>query len=502
MIRRMLLACCCAFLTAAAPSVANSHAPITLVINGDRVAVAPSITIVGSTIFVPLRKILDIFGLPFDLHGKNVTTQVGSSVVTVTIGSDIARVDDRIVRLNSPVREIGGAAYVPLRFITDVLGAQATYDSKLRAVNVSADRIGITGSGLVRRDGRLVATGTVSAIDLLTDPPTVTLVNNGVAHTFPMSSDVTVTAQDVVLNVRTPGELASIHPGDFARIALGRDGLAQYVTDAFGSRAGRIIAIGSGLMLLDDGEMIRPVRGTTISLNGNVVGIDALHPGDQVVVRYNVESGETREILASRSIGEVPQSNSTVKILSVSTDAQRPLRAGEILRVTMQGTPGGQAWFDIGPFVQHVPLVESGSGTYSGTYTIKAGSNFTDVPIIAHLQRASGDTATAEASDHLSAATSPPAISSFGPRDGANVTSRRPAIFATFATSAVAVSPSSVMLRINGHDVTASCIRTHRFISYLPSVNYPLGVVTVEVRATDFAGNATDFTWHFRITRG
>ena len=502
MIRRILLACCCAFLTAAVSPAGNPHAPIILVINGDRVAVAPPIEIVGSTIFVPLRKILDIFGLPFDLHGKQVTTQVGSSVVTVTIGSDVARVDDRIVRLNSPVREIRNAAYVPLRFVTDVLGAQANYDNKLRAVNVSADHIGITGSGLVRRDGRLVATGTVSAVDLLTDPPTVTLVNNGVAHTFPISADVTVTAQDVVLNVRTPGELASIHPGDFARVALGRDGRAQYVTDAFGSRAGRIIAVGSGLVLLDDGEMIRPVRGTTISLNGNVVGIDALHPDDRVVVRYNVESGETREILASRSILASSQVSSTAKILSVATDAQRPLRAGEVLHVTMQGTPGAQAWFDIGPFVQHVALNASASGAYAGSYTIKAGSNFTDVPIIGHLMLPNGDKATAEARDHLSAATSPPAISSFGPRDGAVVNSRRPAIFATFATSAVAVSPSSVMLRINGHDVTASCIRTNRFISYLPSVNYPLGMVTVEVRATDLAGNATDFTWHFRITRG
>ncbi|MHB8461678.1 MAG: copper amine oxidase N-terminal domain-containing protein, partial [Vulcanimicrobiaceae bacterium] len=353
MIRRILLACCCALLTAAAPPTTNSHAPITLVINGDRVSVQPAIEIVGSTIFVPLRKILDIFGLPFDLHGKRVTTQVGSSVVIVTIGSDIARVDDRLIRLNFPVREIHGAAYVPLRFVTDVLGAQATYDSKRRAVEVSADHIGITGSGVVRRDGRLVATGTVSAVDLLTDPPTVTLVNNGVARTYPVSADVTVTEQDMVLNVRTPGELASIHPGDFARVALGHDGRAQYVTDAFGSRAGRIIAVGSGLVLLDDGEMVRPVRGTTISLNGTVVTLDALRPDDRVVVRYNVESGETREILASRSIVASAQVSSTAKILSLTTDTQRPLRAGEVLHVTMQATPGGQAWFDIGPFVQH-----------------------------------------------------------------------------------------------------------------------------------------------------
>ena len=472
---------------------------IALIVNGDHIAVVPPIILRGSTIFVPLRKILDIFGLPFDLHGKRISTQVGSSVVNVSIGSDLAAVDDQTVRLNSPVQEINGFAYVPLRFLTDVLKAQAIYNSKLRAVTINADHIGISSSGIVNQGGRSVATGTVSAVDLLTDPPTMTLLNNGRARTYEIGRNATITAQDVVINVRAPGELGAIHPGDFARIALGRNGQAQYVTDSFGSRSGVIIAVGSGFVLLNDGDMVHPDRTTTVSLNGTAVGIDALQAQDRAVVRYNVESGEIRQILASRTLAHIPAAAAAIRIDSVQDDARRPLRAGDRMSVTLSGTPNALAWFDIGPFVSGVPLTQTSSGTYVGSYTILAGSNFEDVPVIGRLTIGGVAAAPVQAPNHLSAATSPPAISSFGPRDGVSINSARPAIFATFATSAVPVDPSSVMLRVNGHDVTASCIRTARFISYLPGVNWPAGPMSVEVRATDLAGNATDFTWHFTL---
>jgi len=61
------------------------------------------------------------------------------------------------------------------------------------------------------------------------------------------------------------------------------------------------------------------------------------------------------------------------------------------------------------------------------------------------------------------------------------------------------VNPSSIHIVVNGHDITASAVRTPRFVHYVPSEPYPDGRVRVSVRVADDAGNVTSRTWSFVI---
>jgi hypothetical protein len=63
----------------------------------------------------------------------------------------------------------------------------------------------------------------------------------------------------------------------------------------------------------------------------------------------------------------------------------------------------------------------------------------------------------------------------------------------------VEVNPSSIVLWVNGRDVTADCVRSAQFIQYLPSYSYPNGPVRVTVRVGDRAGNVTTKSWSFTI---
>ena len=107
---------------------------------------------------------------------------------------------------------------------------------------------------------------------------------------------------DVNVDVTSPGELGDVRPGDFARIEMRKDGRVERVVDEYGSRNGHIVAVGGNQFVLDDGQVIAAGRMTEISLNGKAASFDGLRPEDEVTVRYNVESNEVREILASRSI--------------------------------------------------------------------------------------------------------------------------------------------------------------------------------------------------------
>ncbi len=487
---------------ALAVASAPSSPPLTIVINGDRLPIDPAPRFDDGVLFVPVRRTLSALGLPFDRSGTRVSTQVGSQTVVLTVGSRIAQVDGARIVMEAPAIEVRDVLYAPLRFFTDVLGAQVRVDRKARTVTIDAQRIGRTADGLVATGSGFERFGTVAAVDVLSDPPTVTLGYPSGPKTIPIGRNAIVEMQDVNANVVAPGELGDVRPGDFARIEMRRDGRVERVVDAFGTRDGHIVAVANGAFVLEDGQVISPGRGTEIALNGKAAAFSDLRPGDAIAVRYNVQTNEVREILASRSVAAPAAAASPgarVAISAIDVDASHALRPGETIHVTLHGTPGGSASFDIGSYVTAQAMHETGAGTYAGAYTIPPGANFDEAPLIGHLSIGGVDAPDAQAPQTISASSTPPGIADFAPAEGASVNSSRPAIYVTFAADAVPVNPSSAYLWVDGRDVTSDCVRTAQFIQYLPSYSYPDGTVRVTVRVADRAGNATTKSWTFTI---
>ena len=75
--------------------------------------------------------------------------------------------------------------YVPIRFFTDVLGAQAHFDRRSNSVIIVAQLVGRSARGLIAiGGGGFERFGTVEAVDVLSDPPTITLGYNGGVKTI------------------------------------------------------------------------------------------------------------------------------------------------------------------------------------------------------------------------------------------------------------------------------------------------------------------------------
>jgi hypothetical protein len=483
---------------AAVPAAAQT-APIAIFINGSPLPVEPPPRFSLGVLLVPVRRTIEALGLTFERHGNRITTQAGSKSVLLTVGSRTAQVDGQNVALGAPVLEIGNVLYAPLRFFTDVLGAQARYDKKANAVTIVAQLVGKTGAGVVNDGGRILRFGSVAAVDVLSDPPTLTLGYNAAVKTIPISRNATIEMQDVNADVTTPGELGDVRPGDFARVEMQQNGTVLRVVDAFGSRTGRIAAVAGNQFVLDDGHVIGSGRTTEIALNGKAASFADLRAGDVVSVRYNIESNEVREILASRSVAAVPVPSGGLAIASIESSADRPLRAGDAVDVTLRGTPSASASFDIGSYVTNLTMSERTPGVYVGRYVIPRGANFNDVPIIGHLTLGTAAAPDAQAVRTLSAASTPPGIGDFAPDQGSTVNTSRPAVYATFEADAVPVNPGSALMWVNGRDVSSECVRTAQFIQYLPSYSYPDGPVRVTVRVADRSGNTTTKSWTFTI---
>jgi hypothetical protein len=470
---------------------------IGIVINGEVLPLEPRPLLLNGHLLVPVQRTVHALGLDFERHGSRMITHVGAQTIVLRDGSRFALVDEQRIVLDVPVTLLNDVFYAPLRFFTKVLGASATYQRGV--VTIVAQLVGFAGEGLIPEGNRTLHVGTVTAVDLNGYPPTITLAFNGQVRTIGISRNALITLRDVAVDVDTPGELSDVHPGDYAEITtLNKSGKVLSVVDAYGSRYGEIAAINGSEFVLQDGHVIEPDRDTTISLDAQPATLDDLRIGDRVAVRYNVETGEVREVAAERAQAPLSAQSGSARIDSVTTDAARPLRAGRVLRVTMRGSRGGAATFDVGSYLQNMAMAEGPPGVYVGTYRIPQSATFAGVPLLVQLAMPDGSRVQAEAAQTLSVAGMPPGISSIGPSDGDTVDGDKPAIYATFTAQAVPIDPSSIHVEVNGMDVTDDCLRTPTFVQYLPGREYH-GVVRVTVRVADEAGNTTTKSWSFVV---
>ncbi len=480
-----------------AKHVGKTIRPIAVVLNGTRLSVNPPPQFYRYHLLVPVRRIIEALGLQFVRDGRDVTTYVGAKQITLTIGTARALVDGEAVTLDAAPVEIRNTLYAPLRFFTAALDAQANFDRQTNSVEIVSSLVGRSGPGTT--DSGAQARGTVTAVDLDSSPPTVTLSYNASIRTLSINPSAQIIVQDVNTGTSNGGELSDIHVGDWAQVTLDKSGHVKHVVDAYGSRNGTVAAAASGVIVLGDGHVISPSRATSITLNGSPVTIDRVGVGDAVNVRYNIDTSEPRQIIATHKVTVSPAPAGAATITSISFAPEHPLRKGDTLYVTMRGTPGGLATFDLGPYVTNFPLRETQPGIYVGTYKVSGSVNFVDAPVFGYLNARGSSAPMGESSSLVSVSTEPPGIGDFAPGNGATVNNSRASIYATFSAGVVPVNASSVRIEVNGSDVTSSATRSARFIDYMPQVDYRDGPVRVIVRVADEAGNTTTKSWTFFI---
>jgi hypothetical protein len=295
--------------------------------------------------------------------------------------------------------------------------------------------------------------------------------------------------------------LADIHPGDAVSAYLTKDGKVDQLADRFASRVGTVAAVSPSAIVLRDGHVITPDRATEVTLNGAAAKIGDALVGDTMTARSNPDTGEKRQIIISRAVASTPQpASGAVAITDFRVDAGNALRAGDSFGVSLKGTPGGNASFDIGQYIEGIPLREDPPGTYTARYTIPPNVNFGQVTVAGHLAVNGTVAPRVDAPTLLAISSTPPTITDFAPPAGQTVNNPTPSIFATFASPTnVGINPSTVTININGLDVTASAYRTSSFITYSPDVPLGDGTVNVRVSVSDAAGNKAERAWTFTI---
>jgi hypothetical protein len=281
---------------------ASGQGAVRVFVDGDPVAFDQPPVIQGSRVLVPLRGIFEKMGATVEWRPatRTVLAASGSTLVELQIGSRIARVNGSPVTLDVPAMIIGGRTLVPLRFISESLGAQVQWDAAARTVLIFSGQPPVTQPP-PPPPGTTTIRGIITNVVLAQNPqdqPRVTIESGNISTTIRVTAETSISRVETSSGVGGSVGAAALRRGDDAEVTVQGD-VATRIRASWTETAGRIegIAANSRTIVLSDGRTIRYHPEITVLLNGNLQagGVAVLRQGHFVQFRLNPSTKEAWE---------------------------------------------------------------------------------------------------------------------------------------------------------------------------------------------------------------
>ena len=113
---------------------------ISVTVNGEPVSFAGTgPMMVDSRVLIPLRGVFEKLGATVQWRDADQSVQAKKCFITILlkIGSTTAVANDLDMHLDVPPMVIQGRTLVPIRFVSETLGAKVTWDEKSHQVQIS-----------------------------------------------------------------------------------------------------------------------------------------------------------------------------------------------------------------------------------------------------------------------------------------------------------------------------------------------------------------------------
>jgi hypothetical protein len=115
---------------------------ITVKLDGEVQVYDQEPVIKGGSTLVPMRGIFESLGstIDYDSTTKIVTAKKGDITIELTIGKSSAIINGEIVELSQKEQVINGRTMVPLRFVSEALGADVNWDGETQTITISGKK--------------------------------------------------------------------------------------------------------------------------------------------------------------------------------------------------------------------------------------------------------------------------------------------------------------------------------------------------------------------------
>jgi hypothetical protein len=138
-IRHSFTAAITAFVLLSSALVARADVGIT--INGNSVAVYPAPIMQTGRVFVPLRGVFENLGASVVYNNGQINATGNNTEISLTIGSTQATVNGSPVTIDVAPFIVGSSTYVPLRFVSQALGADVSWDDADQIVEITMGNV-------------------------------------------------------------------------------------------------------------------------------------------------------------------------------------------------------------------------------------------------------------------------------------------------------------------------------------------------------------------------
>lgn len=415
--------------------------PIQVVLNGATVNFDQPPAMIEGRLMVPLRGIFEALQAEvlYDAPTRSIKATKGPTVVELALGSRQASINGRPVYLDVPAGTLGGRTMVPLRFVSEALGAEVKWQGATQTVFIED---GGSVAGPVPQPQPQSGSGARPTIDQVIHTATRTLQAGDTLDVI-MTGDPGGQARFEIVGAIRPVEMREVGNGRYeGRYVIPR-GLEvnQGVIVGYLTRGGL--------------ETVREASRTV-----TIAGGGSAQPTSQFQVYPTADStlSETRFTLSLAAPQPIrPQ---TVRFSVDGIDFSR--------QVSVQGnrltwTPG----YELAPGLHQARF----DGVGTNGQNLSHSWNFT-------IGQATGSAAT------------------LLPSDAETVTTSRPRIGARFGSR---IDRSRTRLYIDNRDFTGSARFWQDGIYWDPNYDLSAGTHEVRVQTVDESGRVIDRSWSFVI---
>ncbi len=431
--------------------VTMSHAQngrILVTVNDDPVQFgAADPMMMNGRVLVPLRGVLEKMGafVSWESRAQLVTASKGDINLEMRIGERYALVNQRTVPLDVPAMIYRGSTLVPLRFMSEALGAEVQWDARASHVRILTDPSGQsqeanTGGALNIMSFRTPHQGFVHAgqelefelrgtsggaasfqIPGVTQEIAMREVQPGVytgrwkAPNADNQNPVMVSGASVIGRLRVgtqerliqagsnvmidtqPPRLIAQSPAPNARLTQNQPTLSVVLDEGTGSG----IAFDTLRVLLNGKDVTRETEVTN-----NLVSYRpgrALNPGrHEIEISVRDEAGNP---MTAKWAFTVATQTDLIQSFTVS-NAENP-RAGDVIRLELRGESKATVTYSIGDVVKNLPMTESQPGVYTANYTVRNTDSFDTEIVTARFVTQSREVYTIDASTKIGVAVKP-----------------------------------------------------------------------------------------------
>lgn len=113
--------------------------PLTVYVNGKKQSYDPAPMLVNNRAIVPLRALFETLGAKVNWDDKTRTATASKGNVTISLQLDVAKatVNGKTVKLDAAPQVVQGRIMVPVRFVSETLGAQVVWDNATRSIKIT-----------------------------------------------------------------------------------------------------------------------------------------------------------------------------------------------------------------------------------------------------------------------------------------------------------------------------------------------------------------------------